>query len=690
MAVIIAAAGGGNWTTGSTWVGGVAPTAADDAQFNATSGNVTVNTSAVCRSADFSGAGVSNYTGTLTHTAGVTWVIGDATAGLSNIALKMVSTMTYTKGNDTTCIISLQSSSATQQTITTGGKNFPAFFFQGIGASFIFSDNFTATGLLLQNRSTVDYNGKTFSVLSYSSTTANARTINLNSASITCTATTGNVWDFTTTTNLTFSSTGSTIICSGNGNRSFVGGGQTFNNVTNSGTGTLTITGANTFANLSHTANNLSLGANQTVTTLLTSTGTAINTGRAAIFSNTAATPRTITAGAVSLSNVNFTDITAAGAGSPFSGTNLGDSGGNTNITFSTKTVYWVGDSGSMYADAASHWASITGGSPALANTPLVQDAAIFDDNSFTIDGETVTNDGSLPSMNFSAIDQDATLSTGSTNAYGQDYVFSSRLTFSSAGFWQTVYRGDVDVTTNGMAMNPAFINITRGGTLNLLDDWNGTGAVQNATAGVVDAGFNTNGHNLTADEFTVQASGTGTVTLGASVVTLTGTGTVWSIPAGATLSAGTSAIVISDTSATAKTFIGGGKTYNNLQITTGGTGTVDFTGSNTFASMTNTGGSTKTIRFTAGTTTTLTGTNFFSGAASNLITIGSITAASHTLSKSSGVVSSDYLSISRSTATGGAAWYAGANSTDGSNNSGWIFAAAPSASSRMLMGIGN
>jgi hypothetical protein len=60
------------------------------------------------------------------------------------------------------------------------------------------------------------------------------------------------------------------------------------------------------------------------------------------------------------------------------------------------------------------------------------------------------------------------------------------------------------------------------------------------------------------------------------------------------------------------------------------------------------------------------------------LVTIGSVTAASHTLSKSSGYVSVGYLSISRSTATGGAVWYAGTTSTDGGNNLGWLFTAPP------------
>lgn len=148
--------------------------------------------------------------------------------------------------------------------------------------------------------------------------------------------------------------------------------------------------------------------------------------------------------------------------------------------------------------------------------------------------------------------------------------------------------------------------------------------------------------------------------------------------PTGFTTTAGTGTGTISMTAATAKTFVGGGSTFN-CTLNQGGAGALTITGSNTFSNITNTV-QPASVLFTAATTSTF--TNFsLSGTAGNLITIGSVTAASHTLSKASGTVSSDYLSISRSTATGGAGWYAGANSTDGGNNSGWIFTAPPAPS---------
>lgn len=50
------------------------------------------------------------------------------------------------------------------------------------------------------------------------------------------------------------------------------------------------------------------------------------------------------------------------------------------------------------------------------------------------------------------------------------------------------------------------------------------------------------------------------------------------------------------------------------------------------------------------------------------------VTESQFTLSKSSGVVDSDYLDISNSNATGGASWYAGEHSVDTANNDGWLW----------------
>jgi hypothetical protein len=56
-----------------------------------------------------------------------------------------------------------------------------------------------------------------------------------------------------------------------------------------------------------------------------------------------------------------------------------------------------------------------------------------------------------------------------------------------------------------------------------------------------------------------------------------------------------------------------------------------------------------------------------------------------YTFSQASGTISNQRLIISDSTATGGATWYAGSTSTDGGNNTGWIFTNAPSGDMLML-----
>jgi hypothetical protein len=128
-------------------------------------------------------------------------------------------------------------------------------------------------------------------------------------------------------------------------------------------------------------------------------------------------------------------------------------------------------------------------------------------------------------------------------------------------------------------------------------------------------------------------------------------------------------------TNASAKTFAGGGGTYPTLNQ--GGAGALTISGDNSFADLTATTRP-STITFTISTTQTFTAFTL-SGTAGNLVTINSSTASTQaTLSKSSGNVSVNYLSIQDSNAAGGASWYAGVNSTNVSNNTGWIFTAPP------------
>jgi hypothetical protein len=186
------------------------------------------------------------------------------------------------------------------------------------------------------------------------------------------------------------------------------------------------------------------------------------------------------------------------------------------------------------------------------------------------------------------------------------------------------------------------------------------------------------NGKILTVGTQYVTASGTKNLTFnGGTVVCPAATTTAWNNaqPTNFTTTAGTGAGKISMTAATAKTFVGGGSTYN-CTLSNDGAGALTISGSNTFTTLAN-GVQPTTFTFTSGTTQTLTNWSI-SGTVGNLVTIGATTISAATLSIASGTVSADYLSVSYSTATGGASWYAGANSTNSGNNTGWQFSAAP------------
>jgi len=250
-------------------------------------------------------------------------------------------------------------------------------------------------------------------------------------------------------------------------------------------------------------------------------------------------------------------------------------------------------------------------------------------------------------------------------------------------------------VTSNGKTFNSKIIQNIVGGTLRLADPLAMSATVDFALQnGILDL----NGTTLTVgavnNGFVTYLTGTRSILFnGGTLVCPYGGSNAFAnnAPTGFTTSAGTGAGKISFTASATKQMLGGGGTYN-CTVSNDGTGALTIADANIIDTVTTTSGNVAitgsntittianavqpvTFTFTAGTTQTITNWNV-NGTAGNLVTIQSASASSHTLSKSSGIVSAHYLSISRSTATGGAAWYAGTTSTNGGSNSGWIFAA--------------
>ena len=287
-----------------------------------------------------------------------------------------------------------------------------------------------------------------------------------------------------------------------------------------------------------------------------------------------------------------------------------------------------------------------------------------------------------VKNLNFTGFSGTWTTTTGgaSSKAISGNLTLSSGMTITASTESVSVgsTTGTIVVTSNGKDIPmPVTFNPSVGATVQLADAMSVSANAFTFSRG----GLDLNGKVLTVLNFS-SASSTRVLTFnGGTIVCTRGAGaTAFNLvnATGFTSVAGTGVGKISMTAATAKTFAGLSAVYN-CTLSNDGAGALTITGSNTFTTIAN-GVQPTSFLFTAGTTTTVT-TWSVSGTAGNLVTIGSPTAATHTLSQASGTVSSNYLSISYSVATGGANWYAGANSTDGGNNTGWIFSAVPTSS---------
>jgi hypothetical protein len=346
---------------------------------------------------------------------------------------------------------------------------------------------------------------------------------------------------------------------------------------------------------------------------------------------------------------------------------------------------YWILGTGTWDSTSTTNWSASSGGAGG-ASVPTAADNVFFDANSNVLATAFTVTMATTPRVcnDFTASGLDGTMTLAGTSI---GLTVSGSLTFQATNFTRA-YTGTTtfNATTTGKTVTVNGVTFAGGVTFNgvggvwaLGSALGGSGAIT-LTNGTLDL----NGKTLTVSLRFVTATGTKNLTFnGGTLICSFPTPTAFNnaAPTGFTTTAGTGTGTISMTAAAAKTFVGGGSTFN-CTLNQGGAGALTITGSNTFSNITNTRKSVSaaSILFTAGTTNTFSDWNA-SGESTRLLTIGSVTAASHTLSKASGTVSADFLSISQSTATGGAGWYAGANSTDGGNNSGWIFTAPPAPS---------
>ena len=373
---------------------------------------------------------------------------------------------------------------------------------------------------------------------------------------------------------------------------------------------------------------------------------------RTFVRSDAIGTTRTLTCAAVaSLTDIDFRDITIAGAAAPVNGTRLGDAKGNSGITFGAGvTRYWNLVGGGNWS--ATGWATSSGGTPAANNFPLAQDTCIFEATGLN-SGSTITINAAY---NMGTIDMSARTSNTMTLASSLNFsiygnwingtgnTFTGIITITFAG------RGSQTITSAGITFTYSFGIDTPSGSVTLQDAF--VSNRSNSSALTVFTGtFDANNYNVS---FTASNSGINISQTNIRAVAI-GSGT-WVIagvsPWQATLSnltiTGTGTISL--TSASTKTFQGGGvQTYPILNQ--GGTGTLTVTDSNKFTNITNS--AIGRVEFTGGTTNEFGAFNL-NGVLGNLLALGSTNTTQAILKAPS--------------------WNVGIASTDAGNNTGLSF----------------
>lgn len=543
-----------NWSATSGGAGGASvPTAADSVFFNqAATYTVTMTGALLCLDITVSAGVVTFAQGT-----SPTLAIMGSMSLLAGTVWNVTGSITF-------------NSTATGKTITTNGVIIKGgVTFNGSGGGWTLGSALTTSGDLTLTTGTLDTSAAgnyavTCNTVSQISGLPSA--LNLNASTITVVGTTFS----TSGAGLTLNAGTSQINCSSTSSSiTFNGGSRTFYNVSFTsapiaGIGR-TITGNNVFNNLAFVASTTSrasfitFGGNQTINGTFTGSGTSAII-RLFYSSSVLGTARTLTlANATTLTNCDFRDITAVT--NAITATGGGDCGGNTNITGfpAAKTVYWNLTGTQNWSATA--WATSSGGTPALANFPLAQDTAVFDNTG----AATTVNQGAA-SWNIGTLDMSlrttaVTFSTasGGPNVYGS-WLNGTGVTISGTIAILFVGRGNTQqVFGNGRSFTQSITVQNVGGTMQL------TGAL---TLGATNTFTLTNGtldlqsYTLTTGLFSSSNSNLRSIAFGTGNLTLSSTtGTIFITSANNFTVSGTRTVNVTNNTASAITVVSGAST---------------------------------------------------------------------------------------------------------------------------------
>jgi hypothetical protein len=495
--------GTGNWNATSTtnWSdtsggasGASAPTSVDDVIFDANS-----NT------------GTTIFTVTVTGTSAAPAVCQDFSTGGAGGALDAVMTLTMGATAFLNCHGSMTLPAANLSMSSSGGTiNFKAtstgkivttngislvnlnLNFDGVGGGWTLGSAITTTNIFVINGS-FSTGASNYSVTATRllSSYSNVRSIILNASTVTLSASGANDpgLELTNSTNLTFNAGTSQINISGIQGL-MRGGGNTFYNVSFTGTqGGRTLTGTNTFNNLSispraATGNAaLFFSNNQTINGTLTGSSSFANR-RITFYSTTLGTSITLKVNAASLINAEFQDIIIdpTSATYPLTGTRIGNLGGNSGITFTAaKTVYWNLAAGGNYSATA--WALSSGGAVDINNFPLSQDTAIIENTGLNTSA-TITMDWPWQIGNLDISTRSNAMTFAQTSSYYiyGNYSLSSSVTLSGTGTSLfSAYGSTQIVTSAGRTFTQPIIIAAFSGTVQFADAITGTTFTQSA-----------------------------------------------------------------------------------------------------------------------------------------------------------------------------------------------------------------